>query len=117
MIIPDRRDVCVTAVQHDPELQSEQQRVLRFVAATGASRATYFRIKAKLAAARSEHDGRGSMETTIPAVHMDVLGDCGPVKQHHPRYALPRLRQLPRLDPTLQSRPADAEPLSPTPCR
>ena len=51
MIVPDRRAACVMAVQHDPKLDSEQQRVGRFVAMTGASRATYFRIKAKLAAA------------------------------------------------------------------
>jgi hypothetical protein len=51
MTIPDRRIACVVAVQHDPELGSEQQRVSRFTAATGASRAIYFRIKAKLAAA------------------------------------------------------------------
>lgn len=51
MIIPDRRVACVMAIQHDPESRSEQQRIARFVATTGASRATYFRIKAKLAAA------------------------------------------------------------------
>lgn len=51
MIIPDRRAACVIDVQHDPELHCEQQRVARFTAKTGASRATYFRIKAKLAAA------------------------------------------------------------------
>ena len=51
MIIPDRRVVNLIEVQHDPELHSEQQRVVRFIATTGASRATYFRIKAKLASA------------------------------------------------------------------
>jgi hypothetical protein len=50
MIIPDRRAASVIAAQHDPELRSEQQRVARFMATTGASRATYFRIKAKLTA-------------------------------------------------------------------
>lgn len=50
MIIPDRRAACVIAAQHDPELRSEQQRIARFTATTGASRATYFRIKAKLTA-------------------------------------------------------------------
>lgn len=49
--IPDRRAACAVAVQYDPALGSEQQRVARFTATTGASRATYFRIKAKLAAA------------------------------------------------------------------
>jgi hypothetical protein len=52
MIIPDRRVVSVIALQHDPELHSEQQRVASFIVTTGASRATYFRIKAKSAAAR-----------------------------------------------------------------
>lgn len=51
MIIPDRRAVCVIAVQHDPKLRLEQDRVAYFTATTGASRATYFRIKAKLAMA------------------------------------------------------------------
>jgi hypothetical protein len=51
MVIPDRRVACAIAVQHDPELPSEQQRAARFTATTGSSRATYFRIKAKLATA------------------------------------------------------------------
>jgi len=51
MTIPDQRIACVVAVQHDPELGSEQQRVARFTAVTGASRSTYFRIKGKLTAA------------------------------------------------------------------
>jgi len=51
MVIPDRRAACAIAVQHDPELRSEQQRVASFTATTGASRATYFRLKAKLAVA------------------------------------------------------------------
>jgi len=49
MVIPDRRAACAIAVQYDPELRSEQQRVASFTATTGASRATYFRLKAKLA--------------------------------------------------------------------
>lgn len=50
MIMADRRAACAIAVQYDPELRSEQQRVTRFTSTTGASRATYFRIKAKLTA-------------------------------------------------------------------
>jgi len=50
MIISDQRVACVVSVLYDPELHSEQQRVKRFAATTGASRATYFRIKAKLVA-------------------------------------------------------------------
>jgi hypothetical protein len=50
MTLPDRLVACVVATQHDPELRSEHQRVSKFTAATGVSRATYFRIKAKLAA-------------------------------------------------------------------
>lgn len=49
MVIPDSRAACVLAVQHDPALLSEEQRVQRFTVTTGASRATYFRIKARLA--------------------------------------------------------------------
>lgn len=40
---------CVLAVQRDPELRSEEQRVARFKAITSASRATYYRVKAGLA--------------------------------------------------------------------
>lgn len=50
MMLPDNRVACVIAVQNDPRLGSDQQRVVRFMAMTGASRATYYRIKAKLAA-------------------------------------------------------------------
>lgn len=49
MVVPDVRAACVLAVQHDPSLHSEEERVDRFISNTGASRATYFRIKAKLA--------------------------------------------------------------------
>jgi hypothetical protein len=48
MVVPDGRAACVLAVQHDPLLRSEEARVAKFTALTGASRATYFRIKAKL---------------------------------------------------------------------
>jgi hypothetical protein len=50
MVMSDRRSACAIAVQHDPTMDSEQQRVAKITATTGASRATYFRIKAKLAA-------------------------------------------------------------------
>jgi len=53
MALPDPRLACVVALQHDPALKSEQERVERFVAATGCSRATYFRMKARLATALS----------------------------------------------------------------
>mgnify|MGYP000937891411 CR=1 FL=1 len=49
MVVPDGRDACLLAVQHDPSLQSEDERASKFMATTGASRATYFRVKAKLA--------------------------------------------------------------------
>lgn len=49
MVVPDGRAACVIAMQHDPALHSEEERVVKFAAITGASRATYFRIKAKLA--------------------------------------------------------------------
>lgn len=49
MVVPESRAACAVAVQHDPSLHSEEDRVVKFKAITGASRATYFRIKAKLA--------------------------------------------------------------------
>lgn len=48
MVISDPQTACVIAVLQDPALQSEQQRVERFIAMTQSSRATYFRKKAKL---------------------------------------------------------------------
>ena len=51
MVVPDGRAACVLAVQNDPALCSEGERVAKFTAITGASRATYFRVKAKLAIA------------------------------------------------------------------
>jgi hypothetical protein len=52
MAIPDTREACVISVQHDPNLQSEQQRVEHFTASTKCSRATYFRIKSRLTKSR-----------------------------------------------------------------
>ncbi len=49
MVMADGRAACVLAMHHDPSLRSEEARVERFIEATGASRATYFRIKARLA--------------------------------------------------------------------
>jgi hypothetical protein len=54
MAIPDSRAAWFITVQHDSELRTEQQRVDRFIAATQSCRATYFRIKAKLANRRSD---------------------------------------------------------------
>ncbi len=51
MVVPDSQVACLLAVQHDPVLHSEEDRVAKFIAATGASRATYFRLKAKLSRA------------------------------------------------------------------
>jgi hypothetical protein len=48
MALSDPRMACVVALQHEPAVSSEQERVERFVAATGCSRATYFRLKARL---------------------------------------------------------------------
>lgn len=47
MVIPDSRAACVLALQPDPALLSEEQRVETFTMTTGAWRATYVRIKAK----------------------------------------------------------------------
>lgn len=49
MVVPDSRVACFLALQHDPSLRSEKDRVVRFIATTRESRATYFRLKAKLA--------------------------------------------------------------------
>jgi hypothetical protein len=51
MVLPDPRMACVVALQHEPTLGSEQERVERFVTSTGCSRATYYRMKARLAGA------------------------------------------------------------------
>ncbi len=51
MVVPDTRAAHVLAVQNDPALHSEEERIVRFAALSGSSRATYFRIKAKLAVA------------------------------------------------------------------
>ena len=49
MVMPDAREACVIAVQLDQRLLSEQERVQQFIASTKCSRATYFRLKSKLA--------------------------------------------------------------------
>jgi hypothetical protein len=49
MLLADPHLACVAAVQVETGLTSERERVDRFVAETGASRATYFRAKARLA--------------------------------------------------------------------
>jgi hypothetical protein len=49
MIFPDARLACVAAVQRDPSFCSEEQRVEHFRSTTGCSRATYFRMKIRLA--------------------------------------------------------------------
>ncbi len=51
MVVPDSQVACLLSVQHDPVLHSEEDRVAKFTAATGASRATYFRLKSKLSRA------------------------------------------------------------------
>ena len=48
MALSDRHVACAVAVLHDPNLHTEQERAACFSATTGLSRATYFRIKAKL---------------------------------------------------------------------
>lgn len=58
MVLPDPRLACVAALQQRPSLESERERVARFVAATGYSRATYFRMKSRLANAKGRDGGR-----------------------------------------------------------
>ena len=48
MMLGDRTVAVVAGLQMDPRLSSESQRVSQFIAETGLSRATYFRVKAKL---------------------------------------------------------------------
>ncbi|MCG3132729.1 MAG: hypothetical protein FLDDKLPJ_03595 [Phycisphaerae bacterium] len=48
MVLPDPQLACVLAMQHEPNLRREEERVARFVKVTGCSRATYFRIKTQL---------------------------------------------------------------------
>lgn len=50
MILSDPRLAYVVSLQFEPALTSEEERVNRFMATTGYSRATYFRMKAKLSA-------------------------------------------------------------------
>ncbi len=54
MVFSDPRMACVAALQNEPTLRSEQDRVERFVLRTGYSRATYYRMKARLASALRE---------------------------------------------------------------
>ncbi len=49
MILPDPRMACILALQHDAATRSETERVQRFIDSTGSSRATYFRMKARMA--------------------------------------------------------------------
>ena len=53
MVLPNPRLASIVALQHDPTLRTEEQRVERFTAMTGCSRATYFRLKATLATCSS----------------------------------------------------------------
>lgn len=48
MMTPDPRVGCLIAIQQDAAFATEQDRIDRFMAMTGSSRSTYFRIKAKL---------------------------------------------------------------------
>lgn len=47
MVVSDPRAGCMLALQQNPSLATERDRVAQFVAATGCSRATYFRLKAQ----------------------------------------------------------------------
>lgn len=66
MVLPDPRLACVVALRHDATLRSEQQRIERFVAVTGYSRATYFRMKAKLAMLGHARTNEGSPQLPCP---------------------------------------------------
>ena len=49
MMIADHRTVCVLHLQHESAIVSERERATQFMRITGASRATYYRIKSALA--------------------------------------------------------------------
>lgn len=67
MMFPDRHLACVMALQHEPNLRAESERVARFVKLTGFSRSTYFRLKLRLAAA-------GALENSCFARKSDATG-------------------------------------------
>jgi hypothetical protein len=48
MVLSDTRLACVASLQHDSAPRSEREKIEHFVTATGCSRATYFRMKARL---------------------------------------------------------------------
>jgi len=48
MMLSDRSVAVVAGLQLDPRMQSDKQRVTQFIAETGLSRATYYRIKTNL---------------------------------------------------------------------
>ena len=48
MMLTDRTVAVVTGLQLDPKFSNETQRVKQFIAETGLSRATYFRVKSNL---------------------------------------------------------------------
>jgi len=58
MVLTDPQIAWVAALQHEPGLLSERARVARFLQATGYSRATYFRAKARLIAAQAVEPSR-----------------------------------------------------------
>jgi hypothetical protein len=58
MVLPDTRLACVAALQAEQTLQTEEQRVQRFIATTGCGRATYFRMKAELIRAQALHNSQ-----------------------------------------------------------
>ncbi len=58
MVLPDARLACVVALQDNPALRTEQQRVQRFIETTGCGRATYFRLKAELVRLRAFENSR-----------------------------------------------------------
>ncbi|MGD0461669.1 MAG: hypothetical protein ABSB74_04190 [Tepidisphaeraceae bacterium] len=49
MVLPDQRLAWFLSLQYEPALNSEHERIKRFTKATGCSRATYFRMKARSA--------------------------------------------------------------------
>jgi len=56
MMLSDPLLARVAALQHEPSLVAEHDRVARFIQATGCSRATYYRAKARLNSAKTSNE-------------------------------------------------------------
>ena len=63
MMVPDKWLGLVAALQVDPRLTSDGDRVARFMAESGQSRPTYYRLRSQLATAGQPHRKTNGNET------------------------------------------------------